>query len=62
MDAMFDGGRVAAKSITQESRNPADRGDADPRHIMNTTIGEILLQQTSDLPAINQCLQLGRRA
>ena len=62
MAAMFDGGRVAAKSITQESRNPTDCGDADPRHIVNTAIGEILLQQADDLPAINQCLQLGWRA
>ncbi len=62
MLAMFDRGRVPTKSITQESRNPADCGDADRRHIVNTAIGEMLLQQTNDLPAIDQCLQLGRRA
>ena len=62
MAAMFDGGRVAAKAITQESRNPTDCGDADPRQIVNTAIGEIPLQQTNDLPAIDECLQLGRRA
>jgi len=62
MAAMFNGGRVATKSITQESRNPTDCGDADPRHIVNSAIREILLQQTYDLPAIDQCLQLGWRA
>jgi hypothetical protein len=29
---------------------------------VNTAIREILLQQTNDLPAIDQCLQLGWRA
>ncbi len=62
MVGMFDGGRVPTKSITEESRNPTDCGDADPRHIVNTAIGEIPLQQTNDLPAIDECLQLGRRA
>ena len=62
MAAMFNGGRVPTKSIPEKSRNPADCGDADPCHIWNTAIGEILLEQTNDLPAIDQCLQLGRRA
>jgi len=62
MAAMFNGGRVATKSITEESRNATDCGDADPRHIVNLAIREILLQQTYDLPAIDQCLQLGWRA
>ena len=58
---MLESGRVAAESVAQESRDPADRGDADPRHIVNATIREILLQQAYDLPPIDQRLELRRR-
>jgi hypothetical protein len=60
--AVLDGGFVAAKPVTQESRNPADRGDADAGHVMNAPIGDILLKQANNLPAIDQRLQFGRRA
>ncbi len=53
MAVTFDGGRVPTESVSQESRNPTDCGDADPRQIVNTAIGEVLLQKTNDLPAIN---------
>ena len=62
MAVTFDGGCVAAKSVSQESRNPADRGDTDAGHIVYATIGKISLQKTNDLPAIDQCLQFGWRA
>ena len=56
MAVTFDGGCVAAKSVSQESRNPADRGDTDAGHIVYATIGKISLQKANDLPAIDQCL------
>lgn len=59
---MLDSGRVAAKPVTQESRNPADRGDADSRQVVNPAVGEVFLQKADDLPAIDECLQLRRRA
>lgn len=60
--AMFDGGRVAAKSIIQETCYPTDCSDADARHIVDAAIREILLQKSNDLPTIDQRLQFRRRA
>lgn len=54
--AMFDGGRVAAKAVTQKTRYPADRGNANAGNVMDAAIGEAFLQMTNDLPAIDQCL------
>ena len=59
---MFYCSRVATEAIAQETRNPTDCSDADARQFVNTTIGEVLPQQTNDPPAIYQCLQLGRCA
>ena len=56
MAVTFDGSSVAAKSVSQESRNPADRCDTDAGHIVYATIGKISLQKANDLPTINQCL------
>ena len=59
---MFDGGSIAAEPIAQETRYPADRRDTHAGHIVDAAIGKFLLQKTNDLPAIDQCLQLRRRA
>lgn len=61
MTAAIEGGRVAAESVSQESRYPTDRGDTDASHIVDTAIGKVLLQQAHDLPAIDQCLQFSWR-
>ena len=58
---MLECGCVTAKAVAHKARNPANRGDADPGHVVNPAIGEILLQKTDDSPAIDQGLQLGRR-
>ncbi len=55
---MFDRSRVAAKSVTEEARYPADRGDANAGQIVDAAIGESFLQKANDVPAIDQCLQL----
>ena len=55
--AVFNGSRVATEAIAQESRDPTDRGYTDARHVVDSAIGEILLQKSDDLPAVNQRLQ-----
>lgn len=62
MVAGFDGGEVAAIAVTQESCDPTDRGDADACQFVYATIGKIALQKANHLPAIDECLQFGRRA
>ena len=59
---MFDGGCIAAESIGQETRYPADRRDAYASHVVDAAIREFLLQKSNDLPAIDQSLQFRRRA
>ena len=55
-------GRISAKSITEEARNPTDGGYADAGHVVYAAIGEISLQKTDYLPAINKRLKLRGRA
>ena len=59
---MLDGGRVTAMTIGEEPRDASDRGDTDPGHVVDAAIGKVFLQQADDPPAIDQRLQLGRRA
>ena len=54
---VFNGGRVATEAVAQESRDPTDRRYTDARHVVDTAIGEVLLQKSNDLPAVNQRLQ-----
>ena len=56
------GKRVAAVAVRQVTRDATDRRDADTRLLVNLAIGDALLQQGNDGPAIRQRLQLGGRA
>lgn len=62
VSGVLDRGLVAAESVTQEPRHAADRRDADAGHIVDLSIGEILLKEAGDLPAIGERLELGWRA
>jgi len=55
-----DCGSVATEAISEETRNPANGRHADASQVVNLAVGETLLEQLNDLPAINQRLQLGR--
>jgi hypothetical protein len=57
----IEGGSIATESVAQESRNTADSCDADTSQVMDASIGQALLEQLDDLPAVDQCLELGRR-
>ena len=48
-------------AVTQESRDTADGGDTDSGHVMNFSIGKVLLQQADHLPAIRERLEFCRR-
>ena len=53
---------VAAEAVAQEARNAANRRDANARQVVDPAIGQVLLQQFHDLPAINERLQFRRCA
>ena len=54
----IDGRTVAAKAISQAACYAPDRCNADPRQVVNSTIGEPLFQVFHDLPAIDERLKL----
>src|SRR5690606_15556203 len=56
------GGRIAAKTVAQESGDAPYRGYADAREFVDAPVRQVLLQQLHDLPAIHECLQLRGRA
>lgn len=59
---LFYRGCVAAESIAQVTCNPADGCDAHPGQVVYAPVREVLLQESHDLPPVNQCLELGRCA
>src|SRR5687767_5354263 len=56
------GKRVTAVAIGQVTSDAPDRRDTDTRLPVNLAIGDTLLQEGNDSPAISECLQLGGRA
>ena len=54
----IDGRTVAARAIRQAACYAPDGGNADPRQVVNSAIGEPLFQVFNDLPAIDERLKL----
>jgi hypothetical protein len=53
---------VAAEAVAEEAGDAADRGHADAGQFVNAPVGQVLLQKLYHLPAVDQRLQLRRRA
>ena len=53
---------VAAESVRYEPCNTAYGGDADAGQVVNPAVGQVLLQQLDDVPAVDECLKLSWRA
>ena len=54
-----EGYPVAAETIGQEACYAADRRDADAGPVVNAAVGETLLQEFDDPPAVHERLELG---
>jgi hypothetical protein len=57
-----EGRSVSAEAVTQEAGDTADGRNADSGQVVYAPIGQVLFQELDHLPAVDQCLELGRRA